>query len=264
MVTMRRALLIAVTFFVMAIFASESEVVAFRATSYLQNGKFVKSYALFERALLASRKESDIQAEGRILIAMAQIRIQSLEYEFASQLISQVRESALDSNAMTALLLTRLSLLNAQEKYGDAVNLWEKRGKYLVDEAPDLLQGSLQCEVAIAYAGMNNKKQAEAKLDLADDSFSDDAPGKLDFARARVSQLLGENNADSLYAEALNFSIKGNNSYMSATILYYRGLCTKSVALANDYFVRSANAFELLGLPNNKRRSENLKRDIKE
>jgi hypothetical protein len=50
---------------------------------------------------------------------------------------------------------------------------------------------------------------------------------------------------------------------MSATILYYKGLCAKSRAIANDYFLRSSNAFELLGLPNNKTRSDNLRTDTK-
>jgi DNA-binding transcriptional regulator/RsmH inhibitor MraZ len=152
--------------------ASESESMACRATNLLRSGKFVKSYSQFEQALLASRKESDLQAEGRILIAMAQIRTQSLEFEFAGQLLSQVRKAALDSNGRVALLLAQISLLNAQNKYEEAVRLWttEARAKYR--NVPDLLLGSLYGEVAITYAGYGDKQQSQARIETAEDYFS--------------------------------------------------------------------------------------------
>ena len=71
--------------------ASDSGVYSFRAQRSLDNGKFAKGYNQLERALLASRKESDLLSESRVLIAMAQIRTMSLDLNFADSLLSIVR-----------------------------------------------------------------------------------------------------------------------------------------------------------------------------
>ena len=73
---------------------SESGDLAYRADKSVQAGKFAKAYGLYERALLSSRKESDISAEGRILVSMATLRIQSLDLQFAEDLLKQVRKVA--------------------------------------------------------------------------------------------------------------------------------------------------------------------------
>ena len=46
--------------------ASDSGVYSFRAQRSLDNGKFAKGYNQLERALLASRKESDLLSESRV------------------------------------------------------------------------------------------------------------------------------------------------------------------------------------------------------
>ena len=51
--------------------ASESGVLSYRAQRSLDAGKIAKSYGQLERALLASRKESDLRSEARVLMAMA-------------------------------------------------------------------------------------------------------------------------------------------------------------------------------------------------
>jgi hypothetical protein len=254
----KRALLVLLWLAVWAS-ASGSQTFAFRASKMLQAGKFAQSYALFERALLESRKESDLLSEGRVLIAMAKIRTQSLEFTVAGEFLAQVRESALDLNGKMALLDAKLSLLNEQEKYQDAVALWRSVPNATVSKASDLLQGNLQCEAALAYAGAGDTANANKRFDEAEDLLDGDAPGRLAFARGRASALNGEKEkADSLYAVAEKSSIAAGNSYMTATILYYRGSLSPEKSASQDRFLRSANAFELLGLPNNQHRSEKL------
>ena len=48
--------------------SSESGVLSFRAKQSLAAGRYAKSYTQLEKALLATRKESDLLAEGRVLI----------------------------------------------------------------------------------------------------------------------------------------------------------------------------------------------------
>ena len=79
-------------------FASESSVLAFRAQKSIAKGKFAKGYGQLERALLASRKEADLAAEGRVLNSMAKIRIMSLDLDFADSLLSVVRQEVMDEN----------------------------------------------------------------------------------------------------------------------------------------------------------------------
>lgn len=64
-------------------------------------------------------------------------------------------------------------------------------------------------------------------------------------------------NTDSLYQVAEQRAIQGNRPHVTATILYYRGklIETKDAKRAADFFLRSKNAFELMGLPNNAKRS---------
>jgi len=68
--------------------SSESGVLSFRAKQSLAAGRYAKAYTQLEKALLATRKESDLLAEGRVLIAMAQIRTQSLDFVLADSLLS--------------------------------------------------------------------------------------------------------------------------------------------------------------------------------
>ena len=78
--------------------ASDSGVLSYRAQRSFDNGKYAKGYGQLERALLASRKEADLLSEGRVLIAMAQIRTMSLDLNLADSLLSVVRDSVLDGS----------------------------------------------------------------------------------------------------------------------------------------------------------------------
>ena len=100
--------------------ASDSGVYSFRAQRSLDNGKFAKGYNQLERALLASRKEADLLSEGRVLVAMAQIRTMSLDLNFADSLLSVVRKEVLDQSTLLQYTKVKISLLNAQEKYKEA------------------------------------------------------------------------------------------------------------------------------------------------
>ena len=62
-------------------FASESGKIAARAQKSIKAGNFAKGYSQLERALVASRKEADLNAEMRIFIAMGQVRTMSLDFD---------------------------------------------------------------------------------------------------------------------------------------------------------------------------------------
>ena len=213
-----------VLLFSMCAFAAESKDLAFRAEKALKTGKFSKANALYERALLSSRKESDLKSEGRILIAMANLRTQSLDLEFAERLLSSVRKAELDTVTLSAYYLA-----------------W-----------------NILCVSAVAFAGKGEARVSESYLNDGELAFGGDAPGTLAFAAARSAGILQKPEADSLYGVALERSIRAGRPFMSATILYYRGLNEKRPQIAKDYFVRSANAFELMGLPKNSRRAKAL------
>lgn len=247
-----RRLLLCGLFFVSCVFASsESKDLAFRADKAFQAGKFAKAYGLYERALLSSRKESDILSEGRILISMATLRTQSLDLQFASSLLQQVQKAELDTNTLAAYYLAWMDLFLEKKNYGKVIELKYSMSEKFLDKIPDAIRGLILCTAAIAFAAKGDAKNAKKYLKDADDAFDGDAPGKLAFAEARVASILGQNSADSLYKVALQSSIDSNRPFMSATILYYRGQNEKNRATAKEYFVRSANAFELMGLSRN-------------
>ena len=238
---------------------SESGDLAYRADKSVQAGKFAKAYGLYERALLSSRKESDISAEGRILVSMATLRIQSLDLQFAEDLLKQVRKVELDTHTLGAYYLAWMELYLEKKNVDKVINIKHSLSEKFLDEIPDGIRGGILSAAAIAFAQKGNATSAKKYLEDADDAFDGDAPGKFAFASARVNSLLHESIADSLYGVALNYSIRANRPFMSATILYYRGLNSSDSAIAKDCFLRSANAFELLGLPRNAERAKKKK-----
>ena len=84
---------------------------------------------------------------------------------------------------------------------------------------------------------------------------SDKKSGFYAFTAARMADLSGNGDADSLYRVAEEKAIKANKPYNTATILYYRSqLKTTPKKEAEDLKLRCKNAFELMGLPNNAKR----------
>ena len=243
------------------VWSSESGVLAYRAKQSLAAGRFAKSYSQLEKALLATRKESDLLAEGRVLITMAQIRTQSLDFALADSLLSIIRQDALDTASIVALVQAKMALSNAQERYDETIRLSKTVSEEMLDETPDLLQGYFWREQALALTALKKNQDAEplykkAKKELPSNKTS----VVLMFARA--AHLEGRfSEADSLYAEAAIKAIEENSNYISATILFYRAqiaLKQKRNSEAEDFIKRSAQAFELMGLPNNQKRSEKL------
>ncbi len=234
--------------------ASESGRFSHRAAKLFSEGKLAKSYALYEKALLSSRRESNLRAENRVLISMAQIRLQSLDFAFADSLLTLVRPSEFQAPDSVAFLQIRLFSLNEQGRFTEAVHLGEPAVQKKMKDVSDALRAAVWSELTIAYAALGREEDAERALKQVK-KFGQD--GLFYFTRARKSHLLGKPDADHEYAEALETAIQENVPYQSAGILYYRGLLaeTHSPEKANDFFLRSANAFELLGLPNNARRS---------
>lgn len=237
-------------------FAAESKDLAFRAERAVRAGKYAKANALLERALLSSRKESDLNSEGRILISMANLRTQSLDLDFAEKLLLEVRKDELDSNGLAAYYLAWMEIFLERGNYAKVIDIKYALSEEFLKKMPDGILGGILCAAAIAFAGQEKDSLSDAYIADARKAFDGDSPGKLAFAEARAAGLLKKSSADSLYRNALELSVKANRPFMSATILYYRGLVESRPETANDYFVRSAHAFELMGLLRNKERSQ--------
>ena len=239
-----------------AAMASESGELAFRAQKSLNNGKFARSYSQLERALLASRKEADLLSEARILLSMAHIRTLSLDFALADSLVSIVRKGALDDQTTALYSQVKIALNNAQGKYADAAKLCNEQDANVLKKASDGVQATFHSECAIAQGALHKTQEAQDALKMVG-KRADKNSGIYAWTEARVADLNNQASADSLYQVAETRAIQGNRPHMTATILYYRGLLAekKNAELAKDYFLRSKNAFELMGLPNNAKRS---------
>ena len=234
--------------------ASDSGVYSFRAQRSLDNGKFAKGYNQLERALLASRKEADLLSEGRVLIAMAQIRTMSLDLNFADSLLSIVRKDVLDQNTKVQYAKVKAALFNARGKYSEATKVCNRFDEKSLKKIDENAQAAFYGECAIAYAATRDNNRAQESLKMAG-KRSDKKGGFYAFTAARMADLSGSGEADSLYRVAEEKAIKANKPYNTATILYYRSKLKstpkKEVA---DLKLRCKNAFELMGLPNNAKR----------
>ena len=234
--------------------ASESGILSSRAQRSLDAGKIAKSYGQLERALLASRKESDLRAEARVLMAMAQIRTMSLDFAFADSLLAQVREEVLDKTSKILFLQGKAALANAQGKFDEALGLCKSADPNSLKKVDDPLQAAFYSECAIAQAAERRSEDAEESLKMVG-KRSDKKGGFYAWTAARMADLSGKGTADSLYREAEKKSIRGNIPYMTATILYHRSQLKSTPAdEAADLKLRCKNAFELMGLPNNAKR----------
>lgn len=239
-------------------FAAESKDLAFRAEKAFKAGKFSKANALYERALLSSRKESDLESEGRILIAMASLRTRALDLEFASRLLQSVRKSELDTATLSAYHLAWMELFLEKGDYGKVVEIKYSMDENFLKRIPGAALGNILSVSAVAFAGKGDSALADKYLGDCEEAFDGNAPGAVAFARARAADLLKRSSADSLYGVALKHSIRAGRPFMSASILYYRGKNEKRPDVSKDYLLRSANAFDLMGLPRNGERSRAL------
>jgi hypothetical protein len=233
--------------------ASDSGVYSFRAQRSLDKGKFAKGYNQLERALLASRKEADLLSEGRVLVAMAQIRTMSLDLNFADSLLSVVRKDVLDQGTLLQYTKVKVSLLNAQEKFKEAAKTCNAYDEKALKKADETAQAAFYGECAVAYAAVRSDRAPDA-LKMAG-KRSDKKGGFYAFTAARMADLSGSSEADSLYRVAEEKAIKANKPYNTATILYYRSkLKSTPKNEVADLKARCKNAFELMGLPNNAKR----------
>ena len=234
--------------------ASESGTLSYRAQRSLDAGKIAKSYGQLERALLASRKESDLRAEARVLMAMAQIRTMSLDFALADSLLALVRPEILDKNTNLMLLQGKAALANAQDRFDETAKICSSADADSVKEADKPLQAAFYSECAIAQAAKHRNEDAEESLKMVGKRSSKKG-GFYAWTAARIADLSGRPDADSLYQEAEKKSIKNNVPYMTATILYQRSQMKGTPAdVVSDLKLRCKNAFELMGLPNNAKR----------
>ncbi|MDD5942342.1 hypothetical protein [Fibrobacter sp.] len=234
--------------------ASESGILSYRAQRSFDSGKFAKGYGQLERALLASRKEADLLSEGRVLIAMAQIRTMSLDLDFADSLLSIVRENVLDNSTRIQLAKTKVALLSARNKFSDAVRICDSYNEKTLKSADENVQAAFYGGCAIAYTANRDQSRASESFKMLG-KRTDKNGGFYAFTAARMADLSNKDNADSLYRVAEEKAIKANKPYNTANILYLRSqLKSVSKKEATDLKLRCKNAFELMGLPNNAKR----------
>jgi len=235
--------------------ASESATIAARAQKSLKAGKFAKGYSQLERALVASRKEADARSEGRIFIAMGQVRTMSLDFELADSLLNYVQTEGLDRSTKIMLVKAKMALKNATGKFSEAATLCKNVDEDALDKLDDQLQGAFYSECAIAYAGSHNEKKAKQALKMVDKSLDDDT-GIYYWTDARLTDMLNLGDADKIYRKAESKSVRANTPYMTASILYYRAqfLSKTNPSVAQDLRHRCKTAFELMGLPKNAER----------
>lgn len=233
--------------------ASESGILSYRAKNSFNAGRFAKGYGQLERALLASRKESDLLSEGRVLIAMAQIRTMSLDLDLADSLLATVREDRLDKSTRVLLGKARMALANERGNYKDAASICSSFDSDNISKADESTQAAFYSECAIAQAATHQDTEESLKMV---GKRSDKSGGFYAYTAARVAELRGKvSEADSLYRVAEKKAIQGNKPYNTATILYNRSILkTTSKDEAEDLKLRCKNAFELMGLPNNAKR----------
>ena len=233
--------------------ATDSGVLSYRAKRSFDGGKFAKGYGQLERALLASRKEADLLSEGRILLAMAQIRTMSLDYALADSLVSVVRDEALDKNTRVLKAKVQMAIANDRKDFKEAARVCSSISGNTLDKADESTQAAFYAECAIAQAGV--KEDFQESLKMAG-KRSDKDGGFYAFTAARVAELNGNiSEADSLYKFAEKKAIEANKPYNTATILYIRSqLKSTPRKESEDLLQRCKNAFELMGLPNNAKR----------
>ena len=234
--------------------ASESGILSYRAKRSFDSGKFAKGYGQLERALLASRKEADLRSEARVLIAMAQIRTMSLDLDVADSLLSIVRENVLDNSTRIQLAKTKVALLSARNKFSDAVRICDSYNEKSLKSPDENLQAAFYGGCAIAYTANRDQSRASESFKMLGKRTDKDG-GFYAFTAARMADISGSSDADSLYRVAEEKAIKANKPYNTANILYLRSqLKSVSKKEATDLKLRCKNAFELMGLPNNAKR----------
>lgn len=233
--------------------ASESGILSYRAQGSFNAGRFARGYGQLERALLASRKEADLQSEGRVLLAMAQIRTMSLDLDLADSLAATVREDILDAGTKILLGKVKMAIANERGNHKDAANICVSFDKNYISKADESTQAAFYAECAIAQAASN--KDTEESMKMVG-KRSDKSGGFYAATAARVAELKGNaSKADSLYKVAEKKAIEGNKPYNTATILYRRStLKTTPKDEVSDLKLRCKNAFDLMGLPNNAKR----------
>lgn len=233
--------------------ATDSGAYSYRAQKSFDAGKYARGYKQLEKALLASRKEADLLSEGRVLLAMAQIRNMSLDYDMADSLLSVVRPDRLDRGTKVLMAQVKMSIANGRGDYKSAASICSDFNKDDVDKADEPTQAVFYSECAIAQAGANRNADESLKMTA---KRSGKKSGFYAFTAARVAELGGNiSEADSLYKVAEAKAIQGNKPYNTATILYIRSnLKSTPKNEAEDLRLRCKNAFELMGLPNNSKR----------
>ncbi|HSQ42273.1 MAG TPA: hypothetical protein VLM37_08355, partial [Fibrobacteraceae bacterium] len=177
-----------------------------RAHQMYQNGRYPQAVHLLQRALAASAKDADLEAESRIYMDLAQIFIEEMEYDAAADALGQIPTNKISTASRLFSLRLRLQLLNQQEKYAEAWNVYNAEAQTISQAGASVLRGLLYLEAAEAAAGIAANVSVQSKLlKRAERDLDDETPGPLAMAKARVADLSGHPDT-ALYQNALHLA----------------------------------------------------------
>lgn len=241
---------------VSSLLASESGDYSYQGQRYFQQGRYREAWSAFSMALNASRKEADLSAEGRIRIALSTLSLHAREFSDAEAQLAQVRESQLDQAGQLAYAQARLELLNAQQRYTDALAFFEQTKINTDDCDFDMQVATVFGEASVAAAGADRQELFRKWADKSRKLSDDEAPGLQAWLKARRADVVPGTHPGStasvsaLYAQALKHAI-GKRYFAAGSILQRLGELAEiqsNTAAAIDYYERAAAVFEQLGL----------------
>lgn len=251
-----RGLAMALCFGALPLSASESGDYSYQGQRYFQQGRYREAWSAFSMALDASRKEADLSAEGRIRIALSTLSLHAREYSDAEAQLAKVRESQLDLAGRLAYAQARLELLNAQQRYTDALAVFEQAKIDTDDSDFDMQVATVFGEASVAAAGADRQELSRKWADKSRKLSDDEAPGLQAWLKARRADVVpgahpgSTVSVSALYAQALTHAI-GKRYFAAGTILQRLGELAEiqsDTTAATDFYERAAAVFEQLGL----------------
>lgn len=232
--------------------ASETGAYAYRAQKLFQSGKYHDAMRILQSGLLQSAKEADLEGESRIYMGMAQILFYGYEFDGAKLLLSKVRESELNSTARLSLLRLRMQIANHLAEYSESKAMLEQNRKLLdKDDISEPGKARVLLEDCVAEAGLGKSCSGE-EWEEVEDLLDDEAPGTIEFAKARAADLSKNmDKARKHYAAALEHAQKRQKSWEAGQILIRLAqieLGSGKQEVAGDYFLRAAKLYHELML----------------
>ena len=218
----------------------QSANLAFAAFNAFEAGQYASAWGQYSHALLSAKKEANTQVEVTILLNMAQIQVHSEEWDLVDSLLTDIHYP-LNNDQKIIFEQIRGRMAEQKKQCSD----WTNSPIF-----PSQNQ-SLNGLYFICQAQTHSPTFSDEKLDQYAQSFSKKA-GFPHFIKGKVHFTLGRYDlAQKELSEALNRAQKAEKYFMCATtleLLAQNAEALKQNKEAGDYYKRSAEVFERLGL----------------